>query len=395
LKLQICPVYVVNMNLQDFDPNQQTNLVQTLGGALAYVPPPLPPIIDLSPLAMSLAGAAIALGELKGAARRLQNPEMLIMPLFRKEALISSAIEGTVTTLNNMLLEQILPNQSKDENAKEAYNYVRALTEANEQLKRLPLSHRVIKDAHRVLLSGLSTGRGAGKRPGEYKNSQNAIGQIGDTEKTAKYVPPPPKQTQSCMDELEVFMNRERQSVGEALIDLACVHYQFEAIHPFNDGNGRIGRMLVTLMAQQTGLIDQPLFHISANLESKKSDYIELLYRVSTQADWVPWISFFLTSVEESCKSATAIVDRILQLQIDLKQKALAHEGNHRLATVIDALFVKASVTTADVQKICGTHFQTAQSDLRELEALGIVELTWPRPAIYTAKEIWNFGDRT
>jgi Fic family protein len=394
LKLQNTPVYVIRMNLEDFHPNQHPNLVQTLAGALAYVPPPLPPNIDLSPLAMGLAGAAIALGELKGAARRLQNPEMLITPLYRKEALISSAIEGTVTTLDNMLLEQILPNRSKDENAKEAYNYVRALTEANEQLKRLPLSHRVIKDAHRILLSGLSTGRGAGKRPGEYKNSQNAIGQIGDTEKTAKYVPPPPKQTQICMDELEIFINRERQNLGEALIDLACVHYQFEAIHPFNDGNGRIGRMLVTLMAQQTGLIDQPLLHISANLESKKSDYIELLYRVSTQADWVPWISFFLNSVEESCKAATATVDRILQLQTDLKQKAFAHQGNHRLATIIDALFVKASVTATDVQKICGTHFQTAQSDLRELETLGIVELTWPRPAIYTAKEIWNFGGR-
>ena len=130
------------MNRLDFHPNQHSNLVQTLGGALAYVPPALPPNIDLSLLAMGLAGAAIALGELKGAARRLQNPDMLIMPLFRKEALISSAIEGTITTLDNMLLEQILPNRSTDENAKEAYNYVRALTEANEQLKRLPLSHR-------------------------------------------------------------------------------------------------------------------------------------------------------------------------------------------------------------------------------------------------------------
>lgn len=383
------------MDLQDFHLNQQPNLIQTISGALAYVPPPLPPKIDLSPLAMGLAAAAIAIGELKGAARRLQNPDMLITPLFRKEALISSAIEGTVTTLDNMLLEQILPNRSKDENAKEAFNYVRALTEANEQLKRLPLSHRVIKDAHRLLLSGLSPGRGAGKRPGEYKNSQNAIGQIGDTEKTAKYVPPPPLQTQSCMDELEVFINRERNGVGEALIDLACVHYQFEAIHPFNDGNGRIGRMLVTLMAQQSGLIDQPLLHISANIESKKASYIELLYRVSTQADWVPWIAFFLNSVEESCNDATLIVDRILQLQTVLKQKALAHQGNHRLATIIDALFVKASITATEVQKICGTHFQTAQTDLRELESLGIVELTWPRPAIYTAKEIWNFGGRT
>ena len=383
------------MNIDQFTENHRQNLVKTKSGAWAFVPPPLPPKIDLGPVALNLARAAIAIGELNGAARRLQNPSMLIMPLIRKEALTSSAIEGTITTINNMLLEQVSPKENGDENAREAYNYVRAITEANHMRANLPISHRIITEAHRILLSGMSAARGAGKRPGEYKRDQNAIGKIGDTEITARYVPPPPKETQTCMDQLETFINRSDRNPGEELIDLALVHYQFEAIHPFNDGNGRIGRMLVTLMAQDMKLVDQPLLHISANLENKKDEYIERLFAVSTQEDWVSWIGFFLDIVRESCSAATTVVDKIINMQADFKKRALENNSNHRLSTIIDSLFIKEWTTVSDAQKLCGVTFPTAQSDLQELVELKILNIIPnTRPAIHVAQEIWNLSSR-
>jgi Fic family protein len=198
------------MQPDDFSAKQREHLVKTVSGSWAFVPPQLPPAIDYGAIALGLAAATGAIGELRGATRRLPNPYMLVMPLIRKEALTSSAIEGTITTINNMLLEQVSPRQGGDENAREAFNYVMALRGAELALKQLTISHRVIKQAHKTLLSGLSPARGTGKRPGEYKTDQNAVGKMGNSEATARYVPPPPRETMTCMDELERFINREK-----------------------------------------------------------------------------------------------------------------------------------------------------------------------------------------
>jgi Fic family protein len=197
------------MRIEDFSQDQQRFLVKTAKGALAFVPPALPPKLNLAELALPLGAAAAAAGELKGAARRFANPYMLIRPLIQKEALTSSAIEGTMTTIEGIVVEQAAPGAKPDENAREAANYVAAVQSAFRQLEKLPLSHRVIKDAHRILLSGLSPARGQGKRPGEYKDSQNAVGQTGDNEFRARYVPPPPETALRCMDALEKFFNRD------------------------------------------------------------------------------------------------------------------------------------------------------------------------------------------
>jgi Fic family protein len=383
------------LDIAHFSEAQQKFLVRTLDGAYAYTPPPLPPQFDMGKIALSLSAAAQALGELNGAARRLQNPYMLIMPLIRKEALTTSAMEGTITTIDDMLMEEVLPNIKTDENAREAFNYKVALQQAEQNLENIPISHRLIKSAHKTLLSGLSAKREAAKKPGEYKTHQNAIGQEGDNIFTARYVPPPPKETQECMDELEAFINRDNRKNGEELIDLALCHYQFEAIHPFADGNGRIGRMLVTLMAMQLKILDLPLLHISANLEHKKPKYIELLYSVSAQGHWHDWINFFLEAVQQSCKSATASVDKIINLQSELKQRAMRVQKNLRLPVIIDSLFVKEWTTTVEVQKICDTSFPTANSDIQELVDLQILEpLQRSRPMVYVARPIWNLGSR-
>ena len=356
----------------------------------------LPPKLDLAQLALHLASASPAIGELKGAARRLQNPYMLIAPLQRREALTSSAMEGTITTLGDLVLEEAGAEPPKGEDARETYNYVRAIEATTRLLETLPISHRVIKEAHKILLQGLSPARGAGKRPGQYKSNQNAVGRRGETIHSARYVPPPPQQTQQCMDDLESYINRERRNPAERLLDLALVHYQFEAIHPFDDGNGRIGRMLITLMAQQCGLLALPLLHMSAYLERNKDEYIDRLFAVSTNSKWEEWINFFLNAVEVSCNDATAIVDRIILLQSDLKLRARAAGRSPRLMMIIDALFGKSWTNATEVQKICQVTFPTAQSDLRALVRGGLLrEIQGPASKIYYAPEILALSERT
>lgn len=384
------------MHPDEFSIQQRQHLVKTTSGSWAFVPPQLPPVVDYHTIALALAAATGAIGELRGTTRRLPNPYMLVMPLIRKEALTSSAIEGTITTINNMLLEQLSPREGGDDNAREAFNYVRALREAQEALRKLPISHRVIKQAHKTLLSGLSPARGAGKRPGEYKIDQNAVGKMGDNEATARYVPPPPKETMTCMDELERFINRENRKTGEELIDISLAHYQFEAIHPFNNGNGRIGRMLVTLMAQQLLFSSEPLLHISANIENKKDEYIERLFAVSTQADWNNWINFFLIVIKESCLSAINVVDKIINLQTNLRQRAVQKNGDHRLATIVDSLFTREWLTIDEAAQKCGVTYPTAKSDLDELTKLEILQkIPNARPAIYISPAIMNLGGRS
>ncbi len=385
------------MDIESFIDNQKLHLHKTLDGAWAFVPPTLPPKIDLAQVARNLTLADRAIGELNGAARRLQNPYKLITPLIRKEALTTSAMEGTITTIDNMLLQEIAPDPVRDDDAREASNYKRALISSVQELEEIPISGRLLKNAHRILLSGLSATRGAGKRPGEYKQQQNAIGTTDDNVFTARYVPPPPIETEQCMKELESFINRVDRQPGEELLDLALAHYQFEAIHPFQDGNGRIGRMMICLMAMQTDLTALPLLHLSAFLEKRKEEYVTALYNVSTQGKWEPWINFFLEAVHKSCKNSTQTVDQIISLQTELKQRAFAKSQNHRLSTIIDSLFEKEWTTASEVQKLCGTTFPTAQRDIQQLVQIEILSHFFEstRPAIYIAKPIWDLSRRT
>ncbi len=384
------------MTPDDFSDRQRKHLIKTLDGAWAFVPPPLPPDLDLSELTLSLASASAAIGELKGAARRLQNPLILTKALQRREALTSSAMEGTITTLGDLVLEEAATGSQQNDDARETQNYVRAIAASAKALKKLPLSHRVIKEAHAILLSGLSPARGAGKRPGQYKLHQNAIGKRGENIRTARYVPAPPQQTQTCMDELEAYINREIPEGPLRLVDLGLVHYQFEAIHPFDDGNGRIGRMLVTLLAQQSGLLDLPMLHISATLEKDKDEYIEQLFAVSTHGLWERWIEFFLGVVEQSCNDAIKIVDRILELQISLRNRVHGKGKSPRLLMIVDALFIKTWTTVTEAQKLCNVSFPTAQSDLKALVEIGILkEIQDWHPKIYYLPDVLALSDRT
>ena len=379
-----------------YSENQKRFLLPIGDDGWAFVPPPLPPELDIGQLAEPLAIASGALGELKRAARLLPNPYMLIGPLMRREALTSSAMEGTITTLGDMLLEEAGDEPASRDDAREATNYSRAIQASIRKLDELPISHRLIKEAHSVLLSGLSRERGANKRPGEYKQHQNAVGRHGDSIASARYVPPPPRETQTCMDGLEAFINRENAPAAFRPIDLALAHYQFEAIHPFDDGNGRIGRMLITLMAMQSGLVDHPTLHISAYLENRKDEYIDRLFAVSSHGEWESWITFFLEVVTLCANDAVQIVDRILKLQESLRSDVQQiGKSHHRFQTIIDCLFERAWTTAPLTQERTGVSFPTAQSDLRTLVKAGILrEIPGPRATIYFCPQIIDLSSR-
>lgn len=332
------------------------------------MPNPLPPPFDTGRIALPLARASAALGELRGACRRLTNPWLLIRPLQRLEAQTSSAMEGTHTTSDDLVLaESGIETRSE---AVEVANYTRALAWAITELKTLPISSRLLRGAHLQLLSGVGSDRGQHKLPGEFKRDQNMIG--GHRIEMARFVPPPPTEAAQAMSDLERYINRAEKPQGTALIDLALVHYQFETIHPFADGNGRVGRMLVSLMALSEGLLDMPVLYISPELEGRKDEYIDLMYAVSARGAWEDWLSFFFDIVAESAGNTVARIDRLLRLRDDYVARATAASRSSNLLRLIDQMFDTPVMTAAKVAQTLGVTDAGARILLRQLVELGI-----------------------
>lgn len=362
-------------------------LVKTIADQPAFVPANLPPVIDFNAIGLSLAEAMQAVGELRGACRRLRNPAILIAPLQRREALTSSAMEGTFTTEDELVLAQRDDERAQDNSTREVSNYIRALNTSLEMLKTLPISHRIIKEAHRILLSGLSAARGAQKRPGEYKQDQNWIG--GRTIDVARYVPPPRDETQHCMDALETYINREDRRSPPPLIDLAFVHYQFEAIHPFADGNGRVGRMLISLMAVESGLLEIPALYISPALEHDKDRYIDLMFAISTQNRWHDWLNFFFERTVESCRGTIATIDRLISLEDEYRSQAHKAMRTGKAGTLVEHLFERPAITVGDAEKLLGVTYAAARNVIERLVAIGILEeYAGTYPKIFIARGI-------
>ena len=379
------------MDSADFIDSTTGSLVQTLERVAAFVPAPLPPSLDLAAIALPMATAMQAIGELRGACRRLQNPYILVRPLQRREALTSSAMEGTFTTEDQLLLAEAGVHP-KDDQTREVHNYLRALAVSLRSLDKLPISHRVLKSAHEILLSGLSGTRGAHKRPGEYKREQNWIG--GATIERARFVPPPPAETQTCMDRLEAYINREDRTCPNALMDLALVHYQIETIHPFADGNGRVGRMLISLMAVHSGLLDMPILYMSPILEKEKDRYIDLMFSVSTRGAWTQWFCFFFEKLSETCRSAVVTVDRLIQLHEEYRQKASGMARTSNILTLVDHLFENPFVTIGDVQKRLDVTYPAAKSTIDKLVQAGILrEFQGSYPKLFVAPAIVRIAD--
>ncbi len=368
------------MDTQGFGENATGILVPTIGSRKAFVPNPLPPTLRVERFLTELTRATQAVGELKGIGRTIANPLLLIRPLQRREAVSSSSMEGTHTTLGDLFLFEAGANEAaKSGDTREVANYVRALEDAIAALPTLPISSRLIRDAHRVLLSDVARHRGAAIAAGELKRDQNWIGGSGRIA-TARFIPAPPAETPTALDGLMTFIHREDRAAS--LIDAALAHYQFEAIHPFADGNGRVGRMLITLMLIDNGTLPQPLLYMSPYLERHKDRYIDLMYAVSRDGAWEDWVSFFLTAVAESAEETIAVVERLQDLQRTYRERFQTARRSALMLRIIDLAFERPVRSIMDYAEELGVTYGGAQNNLRELVAQGVaeeVEGTYPK----------------
>lgn len=378
------------MDQHGFSTNSTGKLIPTIGGRKAFVPHPLPPALHVERFLTELTRATQAVGELKGIGRTIANPLLLVRPLQRREAVSSSSMEGTHTTLGDLFLFEAGANEvAASGETREVANYVRALEGAIEALPNLPISTRLIREAHRVLLTGVARHRGAAIAAGELKRDQNWIGGSGRID-TARFIPAPPAETPDALDQLMAFVHRDDSAAS--LIDAALAHYQFEAIHPFADGNGRVGRMLITLMLIDNGTLPQPLLYMSPYLERHKNRYIDLMYAVSRDGSWEEWISFFLTAVAASAEETIAVVERLQDLQHHYRERFQTARRSALMLRIIDLAFERPVRSIMDFADELGVTYGGAQNNLRELIAHGVAEEvdgTYPKlirfPAVMAA----------
>ena len=358
------------MNPQDFTSQDAGRIIKAPQGYWAFVPAPLPPALAYdAEIVRMLSRADAALSELSGLGRLLPNPHLLIAPWVRREAVLSSRIEGTRASLSDVLIDEVSAGHAGPKAADDVHevrNYVMALEYGIERLKQLPLSLRLVRELHARLMKGV---RGDKATPGEFRRSQNWIGPEGSTPTTAAYVPPPIAEMHACLDNWEKFLH-ERDAMPE-LVQCALIHEQFEAIHPFLDGNGRVGRLLITLFLMERGRLSQPLLYLSAYIEEHRKDYYDLLQRVRTHGDWSTWIRFFVTGVTRIAKDAADRTSKLLDLrerfrtQVQDKSKALA---------LLDELFTNPYITVARAEKILHVSNPTARKTVELLGERGIIE---------------------
>jgi Fic family protein len=377
------------MDRKDFLDEGTGYFVATIQNCVAFVPAPLPPPnLDLAPLISLISRANRALGELSGVGRTLHNPYLLIRPFMRREAVASSKIEGTVTTLSELFLFEIDEQTSRaPADAREVFNYVRSLEKSLSKLNTLPISSRLIREAHETLLTGVSKARGAGIVPGEFKRDQNWIG--ARLIQNAKFIPPPPIQAEDAMADLDKYINEGTGSLP-LLIKIALVHYQFETIHPFPDGNGRVGRLLIPLMLCERKELSQPLLYLSSYFEAKYDEYIDKMLSVSKRGMWTDWIEFFLIGIEDTCNDAIEKAQNLQDLQSKYYKKIQEVRSSALLRKIIDILFESPAVTIPFLAHRLDITYNASKNNIAKLVKHEILKpsLHQIRPAYWVASEI-------
>ncbi|HEY2819427.1 MAG TPA: Fic family protein [Candidatus Acidoferrum sp.] len=358
------------MNLTDFTAHSPGRLVAISAGAKAFVPVALPAAIPMDDGTIrSLAEASQAIGLLQGLVQSLPSPQILVRPFVRREAELSSRIEGTYANQEELVLFELNRQTAEDKpDVREVWNYVSAFEYGLKRLKELPVCLRLIRELHQKLMHGV---RGSDRRPGEFRNIQNYIGRPGEPITKARYVPPPPEELGSCLDAFERSLHEETKQ--PFLVRLALIHYQFEAIHPFEDGNGRIGRLLLPLLIIEQGILSHPLLQLSAYFEQHRKEYYEHLLRISQTGDWQPWVQYFLTAVREESEEAVRRTQAILDLRNRYRDKMEAVGASAQALRVVDDLFVTPAVTISGVAKRLRSTYPTAELLVRKLVKAGIL----------------------
>ena len=329
--------------------NRAGTLVSNLSGEMAYESfrpaplPPNPPIEVSGELLTKLIDANKKIATLEGLSSRIPNMGLFVSMYVRKEALLSSQIEGTQCTLEDILNPLIDNNTNRD--VSDVVNYIRATEFALERLKTLPLCNRLIKETHAVLLESV---RGQEKNPGEFRYSQNWIGGQGSTLRNARYIPPNPDDMLTAMSDLEKYINSD--DTLDPLIQAALIHYQFETTHPFLDGNGRVGRLLITLFLMEKGILSTPALYISYYLKMNRIEYYDRMTQVRRTGDYEQWISFFLQAFADSAEDAIHTIDRLTALH-DKNTKLFDALTKRQRTSVLKVFSYLESNPIIDIQK--------------------------------------------
>ncbi|MBI4610218.1 MAG: Fic family protein [Candidatus Rokubacteria bacterium] len=359
--------------------------VRTREGYTAFVPDPLPPELSWGPeLVRALSDADRLIGRLAGEGGRLPNPHLLIRPFVRREAVLSSRIEGTQATLGELLAAEAgAAVERSPADLREVGNYVVALEYGIKRLKSLPLSLRLIRELHKRLMAGV---RGDYATPGEFRRSQNWIGPPGAPLANATYIPPPPGELMACLGDWEKFLHDRSLP---PLVQIGLAHSQFEAIHPFLDGNGRVGRLLITLFLVEREILPTPLLYLSAFFEATRRDYYERLRDVTGRGEWVEWLHYFLNGVARQSEDALSRAERINGRLAEWRIAVSGTPSKVPLA-FLDQLAANPFLTVKGAAKRLGVAFTTAQRAVARLQDLRIVtEISQAkRDRVYCAKAL-------
>ncbi len=343
-------------------------------GYRAFLPAPLPPKPALAltgKLPGLLSAADRALGRLDGSVLTLPNPDLFVFMYVRKEAVLSSQIEGTQSSLQDLLAaEAQLFDKHLPSDVDEVINYVAAMNHGLARLAKLPVSVRLIREIHGELMRGARGGR---LQPGELRTSQNWIGPAGSNLNSATFVPPPPHAVPDALGELEKFLHRKDDL--PPLVKIALAHVQFETIHPFLDGNGRVGRLLITFLLTERGVLHKPVLYLSHYFKQHRQEYYDHLQNVRLKGAWEAWVAFFLRGVVEVAGEAAETARRLLLLREQHRgtitaQLQRAAGNGHK---VLESLFDHPIVTVADVRKLTGTTYAAANNLVSRLVRLGIL----------------------
>ena len=360
-------------------------VVQTDAGQGAFVPDPLPRHMQLSsPLIYLLDEASRAVATLAGVGETIINPHLLIRPFMRREAVVSSRIEGTQASISDVFLFEASGERRPRGDVAEVLNYVRALERGIQLLDELPITVRLVNEVHSVLMGGV---RGQEKRPGELRADQVWIGPPGTPVEEARYTPPPAALVRDQLEEWEHFVNDPTEL--PPLLQCGLMHYQFEAIHPYLDSNGRIGRLLIVLFLCSKGILPSPLLYLSAYFERTREEYYDQLFRVSATGDWESWLHYFLTGVLEQAQDALLRTRRIRALHEQTRRLLQERRESGNGLRLLDELFASPYMTGPSAARLLGITQAGARRVLDRLEEAGIVqELAgwWPRT--YVAQEL-------
>lgn len=381
------------MNPNDFRSPEAGQVILTQNGYHAFIPAPLPPNLIWSlPLISALSEAERDLSRLAALTGAFPFPRLLIQPFMRREAVLSSRIEGTRATLAELYTYEStqLSFLEPEEDVREVHNYVTALDYGLERLKALPISLRLIREIHEKLMYGA---RGGNLTPGEFRRTQNWIGPAGSTIMTATFVPPPVDEMNQALGDLEKFIHTGTDV--PVLARAAMIHYQFEALHAFLDGNGRVGRLLMALLFTEWNILPQPLLNLSVYFERYRQEYYDNLLAVSRRGGWEAWLRFFLRGVSLQAQDSLLRMQRLEAIRTKYEPLVKSDRNSERMGAVLDFLFARPILSAKQLAENVGMPFKTARQYIEKLASAGILrEVTGnARNQIYRADDIFGAMD--